>query len=1003
MVSNIQINPLELSKKNLKNVFTILRTRTSPNTKFPQKITFITLFNRIQNNFWICPNNFWYFCFSLEFLLNNKPMSQSIFKKFYPYLLVALALFSCNTSDDPSIKPEDNRFTKVVLTEGMDEPMEMTFLPNNRVLVVERKGGVKIIDESTGEITLVATISVNTKYTNKEGVTREAEEGLMGVIAHPDYATNNWIYLYYADPTDSKHVLARWELVGNELVESSKKIVLEVPTQREECCHTGGGMVFDKEGNLYLTVGNNTVNPREGSSNLDERPGMENSDDQRAPGNTNDLRGKILRIHPEADGTYTIPEGNLFPPGTAKTRPEIYTMGHRNPWRPTLDSKTGYLYWGEVGPDASVDSIWGSKGYDEFNQAKGPGFFGWPYFIGANFPYNRHNHADSSYGEPYDVMNPVNESVNNTGLRELPKPVIPAMIYYPYGASEVFPELGSSGRSATGGPVFRKADFKDNAPFVFPAYYEGKWFIVDFMRGWIFAVTMDENGDYQSMERFLPNETFSSAIDMDFGPDGSLYILEYGSAWFRGNANSRLVKIQYNKGNRKPNVKASSDKLAGAVPLTVKLSAEGSNDFDAEDEGKLTYEWKITNEAGFNQILNEPNPTLTLTEAAKYLATLTVTDTKGESNSASFQITAGNEPPRVKLEIGAMNRSFWFGDPELNYTVSVLDPEDGSTEDGMIKSEQVAITFDYVPAGFDPIEIASKQIGVENTALLSVGKSLIESNDCKSCHQYTEKSIGPSYQAVAEKYPNSEANTTYLISKIINGGAGVWGEHAMSAHPSLSQTDARRMVDFILAMNDTKATATSLPLVGKVKVGIPKGENGQGSFLLKAAFTDKGAKGTSTLSGQDYLVLRSPFVDPQLSVDRKGVQLLTTPNINFLVTGNQSSFALQEIDLTLISEIEVLAAINQRNGAIGGAVEIRLGSLQGEVIGTSEKIGRKESGGFRPPQGVNFLDWRRQNANRAVVKIKPTQGIQTLYFIFKNAEAKKDQVLMSVQEIEFKK
>ena len=242
-------------------------------------------------------------------------MSQSIFKKFYPYLLVALALFSCNTSDDPSIKPEDNRFTKVVLTEGMDEPMEMTFLPNNRVLVVERKGGVKIIDESTGEITLVATIPVNTKYTNKEGVTREAEEGLMGVIAHPDYATNNWIYLYYADPTDSKHVLARWELVGNELVESSKKIVLEVPTQREECCHTGGGMVFDKEGNLYLTVGNNTVNPREGSSNLDERPGMENSDDQRAPGNTNDLRGKILRIHPEADGTYTIPGGNKFPSG----------------------------------------------------------------------------------------------------------------------------------------------------------------------------------------------------------------------------------------------------------------------------------------------------------------------------------------------------------------------------------------------------------------------------------------------------------------------------------------------------------------------------------------------------------------------------------------------------------------------------------------------------------------------------------------------------------------
>ncbi len=930
-------------------------------------------------------------------------MDFSKYSKLSLILLLALSLFSCESSDDPTLKPEENRFTKVVLANGMDEPMEMTFLPDNRVLIVERKGGVKIINEITGEITLVATIPVNTKYTNKAGAVREAEEGLMGVIAHPDYVTNHWIYLYYADPTDSKHVLARWELVGNELIESSKKIVLEVPTQREECCHTGGGMVFDAEGNLYLTVGNNTVNPREGSSNLDERPGMENADDQRAPGNTNDLRGKILRIHPESDGTYSIPEGNLFPPGTAKTRPEIYTMGHRNPWRPTLDSKTGYLYWGEVGPDASVDSIWGPKGYDEFNQAKGPGFFGWPFFIGANFPYNRHNHADSSYGAPYDVTNPVNESVNNTGLRELPKPVVPAMIYYPYGTSEIFPELGSSGRSATGGPVFRKADFEKTAPYVFPAYYEGKWLIVDFMRGWIFAVTMDENGDYKSMERFLPNETFSSAIDMDFGPDGSLYILEYGSAWFRGNANSRLVKIQFNKGNRKPNVKASADKLAGAVPLVVNLSADGSTDFDSYDQGKLTYEWKITKGSDFNQTLKEANPEFTFTDPGTYLVTLTVTDTKGENNFASFEIVAGNEPPSVVIDINGLNRSFWFGDSELNYAVSVSDNEDGSTENGEINEQIVAITFDYVPAGFDPIEIASKQVGVESSAQLSLGKTLIESSDCKSCHQYTEKSIGPSYQAVAEKYENTEANTAYLVSKIIKGGSGVWGDHGMSAHPSLSEADAERMVNYILALNEVQATIPSLPLRGKVSTKIPEGEIGQGSFLLRAAYTDKGGSAIGSLNGIDFIVLKSPFVDPQTSIDRKGVQLLTTPNINFLVAGDQSHFALDGIDLTSITQIDVLAAINQRNGGIGGSVEVRIGSPQGELLGKSEKIGRKEGGGFRPPQGVNFIDWRRQNAIRASIKIKPTNGLQKIYFIFTNSEAGTEQVLMSIQEIEFKK
>ncbi|HEX2536416.1 MAG TPA: PQQ-dependent sugar dehydrogenase, partial [Chitinophagaceae bacterium] len=205
--------------------------------------------------------------------------------------------------------PEENRFTKMVVTEPdkLDEPMEMAFLPDGRILIVERKGGLKAFDTKTGKLKLLATVPVNTKYKNKEGRVREAEEGLMGVIAHPDFAKNKWIYMYYADPTDTKHVLARWELNGDVLNEASKKILLEVPTQREECCHTGGGMVFDPQGNLYLTIGNNTVNPGVGTSNLDDRPGFENNDDQRAPGNTNDLRGKILRIHPEDDGTYTIP------------------------------------------------------------------------------------------------------------------------------------------------------------------------------------------------------------------------------------------------------------------------------------------------------------------------------------------------------------------------------------------------------------------------------------------------------------------------------------------------------------------------------------------------------------------------------------------------------------------------------------------------------------------------------------------------------------------------
>ena len=917
-------------------------------------------------------------------------------------MVLLISFFSCKKSEDASIKPEDNRFTKVVLTEGMDEPMEMTFLPQSRILLVERKGGVKIFDEKTGEMKLIATIPVNTKYTNKEGRVREAEEGLMGVIAHPDFVNNSWIYMYYADPAEAKHVLARWELHGDSLYTDTKKVILEVPTQREECCHTGGGMVFDKEGNLFLTVGNNTVNPRVGSSNLDERPGMESSDDQRAPGNTNDLRGKILRIHPEDDGSYTIPEGNLFPVGTEKTRSEIYTMGHRNPWRPTLDSETGYLYWGEVGPDASIDSIWGPKGYDEFNQAKGPGFFGWPYFIADNQPYNKHDLATNTYGAPFDVNNPVNESVNNTGLKNLPTPVVPAMIWYPYGASPEFPLLGSSGRSATGGPVFRKADFKKDAPFVFPAYYEGKWLIVDFMRGWIMAVTMDENGDYKSMERFLPNETFSSAIDMDFGPDGALYVLEYGSAWFRGNANSRIVKIEYNAGNRKPNVSASADKYAGAVPLTSKFSSEGTSDYDDYDQGNLGFEWTLTSATGFREVLKDPNPEFTFSEAGTYQVMLTVSDTKGEKNSASFEIVAGNEPPTVFIDFGTANRTFYFGQKELAYAINVSDKEDGSSSDGKIKTEEVAVTFDYVPAGFDPIEIASKQSGAENMAILNIGKNLIEGSDCKSCHQYDKTSIGPSYTAVAARYPKTEENTKMLIGKIINGGSGVWGEHGMSAHPQLSEADARRMVDFILSMNETKPTVASLPLSGKVNPTVPEGENGQGGYLLRAAYADKGAGPVGSLTGVDYIALRNPFLDPQFSQVRKGVNLMTTPRVNFFMVGDQSHIGFKSLDLTGVKQIDVYVEASPRNDAIGGAVEIRIGSPTGEVIGQGEQVLPKEAEFRRPPEGVNPVDWRRQNAVKSQVVISPKSGIHDVYFIFKNPNAKPEEILLSISEIDFR-
>ena len=132
-----------------------------------------------------------------------------------------------------------------------------------------------------------------------------------------------------------------------------KKSCLTFHTDRSSTNHEAGSLAFGPGGELYISTGDNT-NPFEsnGFNPIDERPGRAIFDAQRSAGNTNDLRGKILRIKPQPDGTYEIPAGNLFPADGSAGRPEIYVMGNRNPFRISIDAETGWLYWGEVGPDA---------------------------------------------------------------------------------------------------------------------------------------------------------------------------------------------------------------------------------------------------------------------------------------------------------------------------------------------------------------------------------------------------------------------------------------------------------------------------------------------------------------------------------------------------------------------------------------------------------------------------------------------------------------------------
>lgn len=645
--------------------------------------------------------------------------------------------------------PDEERFSKNVLSVGkFTEPTEMAILPNLDILIVQRRGEILKYSQATKSLKQVAKLDVYFKELKK--ATHPIEDGLLGVQLDPDFKTNNYVYVYYSPASpDNKAVnyLSRFTFKNDLFDLKSEKRILEVKTDRETCCHTGGSIAFGKDHELFLSTGDNTSpfdeeNVPKGAPNtnsfapLDQRPGFETNDDRRAAGNTNDLRGKILRIKITPDGTYEVPDGNLFAKGTPNTRPEIYVMGNRNPYRISTDPKNGFLYWGEVGPDAQVDSMAtrGPRGYDEINQARKAGNFGWPFFIGPNLAYRDYDYATGRSGAPFDPLRPVNNSRNNTGLKELP-PAQPAFIWYPYAASSDFPQTGTGGRTAMAGPVYYGDRYAKPG---LPAYYNGKLLIYEWIRGWIKAVTLTPEGDYDNMEPFMGGTKFNAPIDMEVGPDGKLYVLEYGNGWFAKNPDAALSRIDYSSGNVAPQViTVTSNKTAGNIPFTVILTAKAT---DAENNKIIRYNWNLGN--GVKRVTTVPYLTYTYTTKGNYTVSVTASDATGTGKSKSTNVIAGSSQAVVAAAATA----------KLN----------------------------------------------------APGRTLMMSLDCPACHKVDEKSIGPAFAEVAKKYANTATNTTKLAQKIINGGSGVWGDVAMPPHPALKPEQAKQILAWVFSLAPAK-------------------------------------------------------------------------------------------------------------------------------------------------------------------------------------------------------
>lgn len=566
----------------------------------------------------------------------------------------------------------DGSFEKVVLDSTTTDPIELSVAPDGRVFYIERRGIIKIWHPDTETTTLAGYVPV----------TIAQEDGMMGLTLDPNFADNGWIYLYYSPPEgEPRNQLSRFTVEGDRVDLDSEVKILEVPTQREECCHTGGSLAFGPDGTLFLSTGDDT-NPfdSDGFAPIDERPDREPWDAQRSSANTQDLRGKILRIRPHADGSYTIPDGNLFD-DPEEGRPEIYVMGNRNPYRISVDHETGWLYWGDVGPDAGApDSTRGPAGHDEFNQAREAGNYGWPYFIGDNKAYVDYDFEMETSGAPFDPEAPVNDSPNNTGSRSLPAPQ-PAMIWYPYDTSEEFPEMEAGGRTAMAGPVYHYDD-EAVGPHGLPSYFDGSLFIYEWARHWIKEIKFDADGHPAAINPILSDKTFIRPMDMELGPDGRLYLIEWGND-FNGGPNSKVVRLDYYGSEARPPVAAATaTPSSGPLPLDVTFQADTTH-VHGPDEA-LSYAWDV--DGNGTPDAYGAQYTHTFETAGTHTVHLTVTDSAGRSATDEITVTAGNTRPAVTIDWPVEGGVVPIDTP-IAYQVTATDPEDASIAEDRVLAQ----------------------------------------------------------------------------------------------------------------------------------------------------------------------------------------------------------------------------------------------------------------------------------------------------------------------------
>jgi glucose/arabinose dehydrogenase len=533
--------------------------------------------------------------------------------------LFALAIAAVAAPAQAALPP--NFVDQLVATVGA--PTALAFTPDGRLLITTQGGAIRVVQGGSLLGTPALTIPSGQICTN-------SERGLLGIAAHPQFAANNFVYVYYTaniSGVGCRNRVSRFTLPPSNVISPGSELVIIDRIHSTAGNHNGGDVKFGKDGFLYVSVG-------DGGCDYAGDSGCAGAND--AARDRHVLIGKILRVT-DSGG---IPASNPFQgAGTARCNvtgstsagticQETFAWGLRNPFRMNFDPNAAgtRFFINDVGQNVWEEVDLGQSGAD----------YGWNCREGAH--------------------------VNNTSGPCSPTP--PGMVdpIFEYRHGQAIPGTTSGGNCA----AVTGAAFVPNG--LWPGY-DDTFLFSDYTCGWV--VRLRGTAPHTAGD-FATNLGGSSVVTMLFGPHGAsqaLYYTTYASG-------GQVRRIFYSEaGNNPPQAVASANPMGGPLPLAVTFSAAGSSDPDAGDT--LTYFWSFGD--GSPEVSTTSLTVAhTYTSAGVFTATLRARDNHfAFSAPDTVQIQAGNSPPVPTIGVPGASDTFRVGQI-VNLAGSATDPEDGA-------------------------------------------------------------------------------------------------------------------------------------------------------------------------------------------------------------------------------------------------------------------------------------------------------------------------------------